>query len=106
MGLEDQFKATRLASLSTLGRGRSYLLISNGKVTKQTYTIGTNQKLIELYEYIRYTCFQIMWSLKTKLGKDFVSYKVDCVYYIHSEKNRKIVEDYLESKNIEYKHLK
>lgn len=106
LGLEDDHKATRLAALSTLGRGRTYFLISNGAVTKQSYRVGSNKKLMEIYDLIRFTCFQYMWLLKNKLGKDFVAYKVDCIYYLNPEKNRPVIEAYLESKDIEYKHLK
>ena len=105
-GLPDKFKSIRLAALSTLGAPKPYLIIRNGEPTKEYKLVDANEKLQQVYKLIRYTCYGYMHSVKRKLGKDFICYKTDCIYYTNTAKNRTLVEKFFESKDISYKHLK
>lgn len=106
-GLEDYigFKTIRLASLSTLGAGKTYYRIKDGEITDDEVNIGSDKRLAEVYKLIRYTCFRYMNDLKVKLGKDFVAYRTDCIYYRDTPENRKMVTDYLKSKSMNFKQL-
>ena len=105
MGLPDDFKSVRLAALSTLGAGKKYNVIKNGNITSEIISINENPPLQNIYKLIRYTCYNHMAQVKKKLGKDFLCYKTDCIYYIDNIKNRKIVQDFFEKKNISVKQL-
>lgn len=100
MGMRDDFKQTRLSALSTLGKGRSYQVIKNGKISRESVKFGQDEKMEAIYNLIRYTCFQYMVSIKKLLGKDFVCYKTDCIYYVDSKENRKLVNDFLKKKGL------
>lgn len=104
-GLEDDFKTVRLAALSTLGKGKAYNVIKNGVITDDVVNIGNDESMDALYKAIRYTCYKYMQVIKKKLGKDFVCYRTDCVYYVDTPQNRKLVRDYFKSENMEYKQL-
>lgn len=106
-GLEDEkgFKQLRLASLSTLGAGKTYMVLENGELTNETVRIGHDENLANVYRLIRYTCYQYMNQLKRKLGKDFVAYRTDCIYYRNKPENREMVKDFLIKKKIEFKQL-
>jgi hypothetical protein len=39
------------------------------------------------------------------LGKDFIAYKTDCIYYVDTEKNRNLVNDYFDKNDLTYKQL-
>jgi hypothetical protein len=104
-GLGDDFKTTRLAALSTLGKGKEYFLIKDGKFTNQVVKIGYNEVLDNIYKAIRYTCYKYMQEIKDLLKNDFVCYRTDCVYYVDSIENRKLVRDYFKSKQMEFKQL-
>ena len=96
-------KQIRLATLSTLGKGKYYQTITDYKISKRHLHIGKNKKLASVYSYIRLTCFMYMNSLKRLLGKDFYRYETDCIFYKRTEKNRKLVHDYLTKKNLYFK---
>lgn len=106
-GLEDYtgFKTIRLASLSTLGAGKTYYRIKDGEITDDEVNIGSNKRLADMYKLIRYTCFTYMNELRVMLGKDFVAYRTDCIYYRDTPENRKMVTDYLKSKSMNFKQL-
>jgi hypothetical protein len=46
-----------------------------------------------------------MKDLSVLLGKDFICYKVDCIYYVDSKKNRKLVQSFIGDKNMDWKQL-
>lgn len=104
-GLNDDFKVTRLSALSTLGKGKEYFVIRNGKVTNEVVKIGMEEELQVLYSLIRMTCFSYMQKLKKMLKKDFVCYKTDCIYYVDKPENRKMVCDYLKKNQMTFKQL-
>jgi len=104
-GLDDEFKTVRLSALSTLGKGKDYHVIKNGVFTNEVVKIGFNEDMDKLYRAIRQTCFKYMNQIMKILGNEFVAYKTDCVYYVDSKENRKIVRDFFNEKEMNYKQL-
>jgi hypothetical protein len=104
-GLDDEFKTLRLAALSTLGKGKDYFVIKDGKVTNELIKIGADDKMDSLYKAIRYTCYEYMQIIKKMLGQDFVCYKTDCVYYVDTIENRKMVREFFKNQEMGYKQL-
>lgn len=104
-GLDDEFKTVRLAALSTLGKGKDYLVIKDGLHTTETIKIGLEESLNALYKAIRYTCYEYMQTLKVVLKEDFVCYRTDCIFYVDTKDNRKVVRSYFKSQKVEMKQL-
>lgn len=104
-GLNDDFKAVRLASLSTMGANKKYQKIKNGKLLDEYKVIYGDDTLKDVYKLIRLTCYKYMNQVKKKLGKDFLCYKTDCIYYIDTQYNRKIVRDFFKEKDLYMKQL-
>lgn len=104
-GLPDKFKAVRLAALSTLGANKKYQIIKNGEITHDLKIITGDAELQRVYMLIRYTCYKYMNQVKRKLGKDFLCYKTDCIYYIDTKENRKKVNDFFKEKELFSKQL-
>lgn len=104
-GLDDEFKTVRLAALSTLGKGKDYLVVREGKVTNEVVKIGFDEGLDTLYKAIRYTCYKYMQKVKKMLKNDFVCYRTDCVYYVDTPENRKLVRDYFKAEQMSMKQL-
>jgi len=104
-GLPDVFKEVRLAALSTLGGSKKYNKIVKGVITDSLFIIEGDEDLKKVYTLIRYTCYKYMTDIKKKLGKDFLCYKTDCIYYIDTKQNRKLVYDFLEKKDLLMKQL-
>jgi len=104
-GLNDDFKAVRLASLSTMGANKKYQKIKNGKLLDEYKVIYGDDNLKDVYKLIRLTCYKYMNQVKKKLGKDFLCYKTDCIYYIDTQYNRKIVRYFFKEKDLYMKQL-
>lgn len=104
-GLPKNYKSLRLAALSTLGAGRTFMIISEGKVTGQKATFGGDEELKRVYKLIRFTCFKHMGKVRKMLGNDFLAYKTDCIYYIDTPENRKMVRDYFLENGLSFKQL-
>jgi hypothetical protein len=104
-GLNDDFKAVRLASLSTMGANKKYQKIKNGKLLDEYKVIYGDDNLKDVYKLIRLTCYKYMNQVKKKLGRDFLCYKTDCIYYIDTQYNRKIVKDFFKEKDLYMKQL-
>ena len=104
-GLPTKFKNVRLASLSTLGMGRTFRQINFGKISNTTTTFGDDLDLQRVYKLIRFTCFKHMTKVKRLLGDDFIAYKTDCIYYVDSKKNRELVNEYFDKNSLTYKQL-
>ena len=100
-GLDEDLKVVRLSALSTLGSGKDYQLIKDGKIVDSFVLIGEDRIFHDLYSAIRYTCFKHMQKLKSMLGDDFIAYRTDCIYYVDSLENRKMVNDYFTKHNLE-----
>lgn len=104
-GLPKHLKSVRLAALSTLGAGRTFNVVNNGKITRSKVTLGHDDELRRVYTLIRFTCFRHMAKVKKLLGYDFLAYKTDCIYYIDTPENRKVVKDYFSQNNLTFKQL-
>ena len=104
-GLKDEFKAVRLAALSTLGAHKKYQKIKNGELINEYKIIQGNEDLQQIYKLIRYTCYRYMNQVKKLLGSDFLCYKTDCIYYVDNKDNRKIVRDFFKEKDLLMKQL-
>lgn len=104
-GLDDKFKSVRLAALSTLGSDKKYKIIRNGIITNDLKIIEGDKDLQQIYKLIRYTCYRYMSQVKKILGKDFLCYKTDAIYYMDTKDNRKKVRDFLNQKNLLMKQL-
>lgn len=104
-GLNEDFKSVRLASLSTLGKEKKYQKIKNGEVIDDFYVYGGEEELKKVYILIRLTCYRYMTQVKKILGKDFLCYKTDCIYYIDNQENRKKVKMFFKEKNLLMKQL-
>jgi hypothetical protein len=104
-GLDEDFKTVRLSALSTLGKGKEYFVIKDGKVTDEVVRIGYNEDMDNLYKAIRYTCYKYMQKIKKLLKDDFVCYRTDCVYYVDTPDNRKLVRDYFNEQKMSFKQL-
>lgn len=105
LGLDDDYKVVRLAALSTLGKGKDYFIIENGKITNQVVKIGLNEDMDALYKAIRYTCYKYMQKVKKLLKDDFICYRTDCVYYVDTPMNRSIVREFFKGEGMSYKQL-
>jgi hypothetical protein len=104
-GLDEKFKAVRLAALSTMGANKKYQKIKNGKIIDEYKVVYGDDQLKDVYKLIRLTCYKYMNQVKKKLGKDFLCYKTDCIYYIDTQYNRKIVRDFFKEKDLYMKQL-
>ena len=104
-GLNDDFKAVRLAALSTMGANKKYQKIKNGKLLDEYKVVYGDDTLKDVYKLIRLTCYKYMNQVKKKLGRDFLCYKTDCIYYIDTQYNRKIVKDFFKEKDLYMKQL-
>jgi hypothetical protein len=98
-------KAIRLASLSCLGREKKFEKYVNGEVTNEIVKQARDEKLNDVFKFIRLFCFETMHECKELLGDDFFCYKTDCIYYKDTEENRQKVHDFFDSKNLTYKQL-
>ena len=104
-GLDDKFKSVRLAALSTLGADKKYRIIRNGLITNDYKIIEGDLSLQQIYKQIRYSCYKYMNEVKRILGKDFLCYKTDAIYYMDTKENRKKVRDFFKQKNLLMKQL-
>ncbi len=105
-GIETGEKHLLLASLSSLGRDKRYVQMDEGKFTKDVVIFKGNDELKKLYRKIRYTCFGYMKKLAGIIGKDFVAYKTDCIYFIYSAENVKKVREFLQAKEVDFKMVR
>jgi len=94
-----------LASLANLSSAKEYQIIKDGVITEKTVVMKYDPILQKVYNNIRYTCYEHMIIMADLLGDDFICYKTDCIYYRDTKENKKIVQDYLDSVNLEWKQL-
>jgi hypothetical protein len=104
-GLDEEFKVVRLSALSTLGKGKDYFVIKDGEITNEMVKIGYDDEMDNLYKAIRYTCYKYMQTIKKMLKDEFICYRTDCVYYVDSPENRKMVRDYFKKQEMSFKQL-
>ena len=104
-GLRDEFKSVRLAALSTIGASKKYQIIKNGELSTEYKVVEGDENLQKIYKLIRYTCYRYMNMVKKLLGPDFICYKTDCIYYIDTLENRKLVRNFFKEKGLLMKQL-
>lgn len=104
-GLPDEFKAVRLAALSTMGMEKKYQKIKDGKLTNDFHITKGDEGMKKVYRLIRLTCYKYMYQVKKILGKDFLCYKTDAIYYIDTKENRKVVNEFFVKKDLLIKQL-
>lgn len=104
-GLQKKLKEVRLSALSNLGIDKHYVKIIKGEISKQETLVRGDRNLKELYENVRNTCFKHMMNASKLLGKDFIAYKTDCIYYKDTRTNRRIVQKYFNEQELKYKQL-
>lgn len=104
-GLDNKLKSVRLAALSTLGADKRYQKIQAGEFIKDYHIVKGNPDLKRVYTLIRYTCYKYMSQIKKMLGKDFLAYKTDAIYYADRNNNRQRVRKFFDDKNLLMKQL-
>lgn len=104
-GLQLKDKSLRLASLANLSSAKEYRIIQDGYITNKTVVLKYDPILQKVYNNIRYTCFEIMQHMANLLGKDFICYKTDCIYYKDTEANRLKIQSYLDEIGLEWKQM-
>jgi hypothetical protein len=103
---DPKYKRVRLAALAILGRNISYTKFKDGaKQTKPFIYENQEKRLKQLYQAIRYKCYQMMNEIASMLGNEFEAYRTDCIYYRDTQENRKLVHDYLKEHGFEFKQL-
>ena len=105
-GLKKGLKQVSLAALSTLGRGKDYQVIKAGVLTDDVVKIGGDEAMQRVYKYIRYSCYKMMQECAVLLGRDFVAYRTDAIYYKNTEKNKKMITEYFSNKDFKFKQLR
>jgi hypothetical protein len=88
-----------------LGKGKEYFVIMDGKLTNEVVKIGFDEEMDKLYKAIRFTCYKYMQIVKKLLKDDFICYRTDCVYYVDTIENRKLVRDYFKKEKMSMKQL-
>jgi len=104
-GLDEQCKALRLATLSTLGRKKTFEKYENGVFVENVTISEENEQLTKIFTDIRYSCFYMMYELSVILKDDFFCWKTDCIYYRDTPKNRQIVQDFFDNRKMSWKQL-
>ena len=104
-GLTIKEKSLRLAALANLSSTKEYYIIKDGVVTDKTTILKHDPILQKVYNNIRFICYDHMMRMATLLGSDFICYKTDCIYYKDTPGNRKMVQDYLDENELEWKQL-
>lgn len=103
-GLEkDMPKSVKLATLSTLGRPKSYDVYIRGELSHTELTEANNE-LMDVYNDIRQSTYRIMQEIADALGDDFFCWRTDCIYFKNTKKNCKTVIDIVEEHNIGWKY--
>ena len=104
-GLDNDCKALRLATISTLGREKKFKNYNKGILGKPFYLQNKDEKLQNVYKFIRLTCFTYMHEASKFLGNDFFAWKTDCLYYKNTKENIDKVQKFFDEKNLTYKQL-
>ncbi len=103
-GLEDDMpKSLKLATLSTLGRPKTYDVYVKGEYSHSENTEANNE-LMNLYNDIRQSTYRIMQEIADALGGDFFCWRTDCIYFKNTEENCQTVINIVESHNIGWKY--
>lgn len=95
----DGIKETRNASLAVLAGSKTVHKYSKGERVSEELKVDVD--LVRVYEMIKFKVAQMMYEMAEILGKDFVMYRTDGIYY--NPKRRDEVHRFLMSKNHEFK---
>lgn len=102
--VDDSRKRIYCMALSVQGNKKTYTGYKKGEEINKKIEIGKDSnKLKDIYTHIRNKTHFHMDELAYKLGSSFKEYNVDCIEFEDNEKNRKLVSDYLKSKNLTFK---
>jgi hypothetical protein len=104
-GLDLENKAFRNSALANLTSNKEWFILRDGMVTKKSFMVSKTDDLTIVYNDIRYSCYRMMRELSELLGNDFICYKVDCIYYVDTKKNRKLAQDYIRALDMDWKQL-
>lgn len=104
-GLPTSGKAIRLASLSVLGRGKTFDKYIDGEFFEKIIIKKPDETLKKVYVDIRYSCYLMMYEISLLLKDEFECWKTDCIYYRDTPDNRKIVHNYFEEREMLFKQL-
>jgi hypothetical protein len=104
-GLDETAKPLRLATLSVLGREKVFEKWENGEYIESITIKPKDEQLRMVYADIRFSCFYMMFEISKLLGEDFFCWKTDGIYYRDKPKNRKIVQDFFDSRKMLWKQL-
>lgn len=104
-GLGGDCKALRLATLSVLGRPKTFVEYKDGERVDEHVSQATDIMLKQVFKYIRLVCFNMMHDLAVRLGDDFECWKTDCIYYRDTPENRKLVHDFFIKRSMDFKQL-
>lgn len=104
-GLEIKDKSMRNSSLSNLNSEKQWYIIKNGNLTERSFIVSKPDNYKNIYNDIRFFCYKLMNDLSLRLGNDFICYKVDCIYYVDTKANRKLVQGFLNENEMEWKQL-
>lgn len=92
------------AAISSLGKDTGYTIIRDGKLTNDQVIVLGDEELKGIYYLIRMTCFKYLRKLAKILGpNDYVEQKTDAIFYIDNERNNRIVHEFMEKHNFDYK---
>lgn len=104
-GLDERCKALRLATLSVLGKSRSYKYYDKGVITNSYTLRESDPDLQQVYDKIRRACYNNMYEMSQMLGDDFECWKTDAIYFRDTPENRAMISKYLDRRNFTYKIL-
>ena len=96
----------KLASIFELQLQNKYNFKQDNKNYYELITLKKRDpQLQKAYLDIRYSCYNMMHELSVLLGEDFDCWKTDCIYYRDTPKNRELVNDYFEEREMLFKQL-
>ena len=104
-GLDTECKALRLATLSVLGREKSFVSYEKGNKLQSYISQKEDVDLKNVFKFIRLTCFTFMKEASELVGDDFFAWKTDCIYYRDSKENVRLVQELFDKYNLTYKQL-
>ena len=102
-GLDPKCKAIRLATLSVLGKERTYHRYLGGEIIETKTIREENKDLMSVYKFVRYYCYLMMYDMSKMLGNDFDCWKTDCIYFRKTDENVKKIVEYLGKMGLSFK---
>lgn len=101
----ETLKKLYCMALSTQGQNKTLNSYIKTDATGKKLELKKDPRHKDIYNDIRNKTYKVMDEIAYLLKDDFISYNVDCIYFIN-KKNCKIVENYLKSKNLTFKKIK